>query len=62
MRHHSWMSNMLFIHGELNEDVHFGQPKGYVKKGEEHKVYKLQSFVWPKASTKNMVQSYSLTS
>lgn len=53
---------MLFIHGELNEDVHFGQPKGYVKKGEEHKVYKLQSFVWPKASTKNMVQSYSLTS
>ncbi|RDX89829.1 hypothetical protein CR513_28384, partial [Mucuna pruriens] len=30
-----------FLHGELSEDVYIDQPKGYVKKGKEHKVYKL---------------------
>lgn len=30
-----------FLHGELCEDVYVEQPKGYVKKGEESKVYKL---------------------
>ncbi|KAG7544127.1 GAG-pre-integrase domain [Arabidopsis thaliana x Arabidopsis arenosa] len=30
-----------FLHGELSEDVYVEQPEGYVKKGEEQKVYKL---------------------
>ncbi|KAI3731762.1 hypothetical protein L1987_62951 [Smallanthus sonchifolius] len=30
-----------FLHGELKEDVYVRQPEGYVKKGSEHKVYKL---------------------
>ncbi|RDX88104.1 hypothetical protein CR513_30340, partial [Mucuna pruriens] len=30
-----------FLHGELSEDVYIEQSKGYVKKGKEHKVYKL---------------------
>lgn len=30
-----------FLYGELTEEVFVEQPQGYVKKGEEHKVYKL---------------------
>ncbi|KAG7553691.1 GAG-pre-integrase domain [Arabidopsis suecica] len=30
-----------FLHGELSENVYVEQPLGYVKEGEEHKVYKL---------------------
>lgn len=30
-----------FLYGELNKDVYVEQPKGYVKRGSEHKVYKL---------------------
>lgn len=30
-----------FLHGELSEDVYVEQPLGYVKEGEEDKVYKL---------------------
>lgn len=35
-----------FLHGELNEDVYVEQPKGYEKKGSEHKVYKLQKALY----------------
>jgi hypothetical protein len=30
------------LHGELNEQVFVDQPQGYVKKGDELKVYKLK--------------------
>lgn len=30
------------MYGELNEDVYVSQPSGYVVKGKENKVYKLQ--------------------
>ena len=35
-----------FLHGELSEDVYVEQPKGYVKKGKEHKVYKLHKALY----------------
>jgi len=35
-----------FLHGELSEDVYIEQPKGYVKKGKEHKVYKLHKALY----------------
>ncbi|KAJ9559933.1 hypothetical protein OSB04_005093 [Centaurea solstitialis] len=30
-----------FLHGELKETVYVSQPEGYIKKGNEHKVYRL---------------------
>ncbi|RDX74343.1 hypothetical protein CR513_45924, partial [Mucuna pruriens] len=35
-----------FLHGELSENVYVEQPKGYVKKGKEHKVYKLHKALY----------------
>ena len=35
-----------FLHGELIEDVYVTQPEGFVKKGEEHKVYKLKKALY----------------
>lgn len=35
-----------FLHGELIEDVYITQPEGFVKKGEEHKVYKLKKALY----------------
>ena len=35
-----------FLHGEINEDVYVDQPKGYVREGSEHKVYKLQKALY----------------
>lgn len=35
-----------FLHGTLKEDVYIQQPKGYVVKGSEHKVYKLRKALY----------------
>lgn len=35
-----------FLHGELEEDVYVKQPEGYIKKGEEEKVYKLKKALY----------------
>ncbi|PRQ54239.1 putative RNA-directed DNA polymerase [Rosa chinensis] len=35
-----------FLHGELNETVYIDQPQGYVKQGEEHKVYRLRKALY----------------
>ena len=35
-----------FLHGELSENVYVDQPKGYVKKGKEHLVYKLHKALY----------------
>ncbi|KAJ9541813.1 hypothetical protein OSB04_028319 [Centaurea solstitialis] len=32
---------MAFLHGELKETVYVSQPEGHIKKGNEHKVYRL---------------------
>jgi len=34
------------LHEELSEDVYIEQPNGYVKKGEEHKVYELRKALY----------------
>jgi hypothetical protein len=37
-----------FLYGKLNEVVFVEQPRGYEKKGEEHKVYRLKKgIIWP---------------
>ena len=40
--------NMIsaFLHGELSDEVFIQQPQGYEKKGEEHKVYKLNKTLY----------------
>lgn len=35
-----------FLHGKLEEDVYVKQPGGYIKKGEEEKVYKLKKALY----------------
>jgi transposase InsO family protein len=35
-----------FLHGHLSEEVFVEQPPGYVKKGDEHKVYKLKKALY----------------
>ena len=35
-----------FLHGELSEDVYVSQPKGFEKRGEEHKVFKLRKALY----------------
>ena len=35
-----------FLHGELSEDVYVEQPKGYERKGSDHKVYKLHKALY----------------
>ncbi|KAK9922023.1 hypothetical protein M0R45_030505 [Rubus argutus] len=35
-----------FLHGELKEDVYVQQPPGYIRKGEEEKVYKLKKALY----------------
>ena len=35
-----------FLHGDLKEQVFVDQPSGYVKKGNEHKVYKLKKALY----------------
>ena len=43
---------LAFLHGDLQEDVFIDQPLGYVKLGNEHKVYKLKKHsMWTKTST-----------
>jgi len=46
-----------FLYGELKEEVYVDQPEGFIKHGEEDKVYKLNKALYGvKASTKDMVQ------
>ncbi|KAL4036708.1 hypothetical protein IC575_000273 [Cucumis melo] len=48
-----------FLNGHLKEEIFVAQPLGYVKGGEEEKVYKLKkSLVWIEASSASLVQSY----
>jgi len=47
----SWKISQLdvkfvFLHGKLDEDVYVEQPRGYKKKGSEHKVYKLHKALY----------------
>jgi hypothetical protein len=47
----SWMVHHMdvkstFLNGELKEEVYAVQPLGFVKKGEEHKVYKLKNALY----------------
>lgn len=35
-----------FLYGDLNEEVYVNQPEGFVKNGEEEKVYKLQKVLY----------------
>lgn len=35
-----------FLHGDLKEQVFIDQPPGYIKKGDEHKVYKLKKALY----------------
>ncbi|KAM0047020.1 putative RNA-directed DNA polymerase [Helianthus debilis subsp. tardiflorus] len=35
-----------FLHGELKEEVYVVQPEGFVKEGEEHKLYKLSKALY----------------
>jgi len=35
-----------FLHGELKENVYVQQPEGFIKKGEEEKVYKLKKALY----------------
>lgn len=35
-----------FLHGELSEDVYVNQPSGYIVRGKETKVYKLQKALY----------------
>ena len=35
-----------FLHGDLSEEVYVQQPQGYEKRGEEHKVYKLNKALY----------------
>jgi hypothetical protein len=50
---HGWNVYQLdvksaFLYGKLNEVVFVEQPRGYEKKGEEHKVYRLKKgIIWP---------------
>ena len=36
----------VFLHGELKEEVYVQQPTGFVKEGEEDKVYKLKKALY----------------
>jgi len=38
--------NSAFFHGELKEDVFVPQHDGFLKKGEEEKVYKLKKALY----------------
>lgn len=35
-----------FLHGDLKEQVFIDQPPSYIKKGDEHKVYKLKKALY----------------
>jgi len=49
--HHGWSIFQLdvksaFLHGELNEEIYVQQPTGFMKIGEEEKVYKLRKALY----------------
>jgi hypothetical protein len=49
--HHSWKIYQLdvksaFLNGVLEEEVYVGQPKGFISKGEEDKVYRLKKALY----------------
>ena len=43
--HHLYVKT-AFLHGELKETVYVSQPEGYIKKGNEHKVYRLSKALY----------------
>lgn len=49
--HNKWTIFQLdvksaFLHGELSEEIFVEHPPGYVKRGDEHKVYKLKKALY----------------
>ena len=62
---HHWDIKSTFLKGELQEEVHVAQRKGFVIKAEEHKVYKLSKTLyglWQAPSTWNICLDKSLKS
>jgi len=55
----TWLENQAFntfLYGDLEEDVFMLQPHGFVKKGSEHLVYKLNHVLYGLSSFAHMVQ------
>ena len=46
-----------FLYGNLDEELYMEQPEGFVKQGQERKVYRLESFIWLETSCSSLEQT-----